>query len=94
MSKMKNDLFSLPYGIKVVQHSYRTAFIPSDSIMFSMDRRNAEATCFEKDLALKAGAFVDNHTAYACTTREGQTFYIMCSDSSIHIGMKLIQQNW
>ena len=94
MPTNKIDLFSFPYGMKVTCHPYRTSVIYSDDIIFTINRDSDEGKKFEDKLAKMADVQKDNHTGYTCELRGGSKFYVMCTDSSIHIGLKIHIGGW
>ena len=77
------------FRVDVEQYRYRTARV--NHILFSTVR-----DCFlETKLAERAGMRKDNHTVYKITNRDtNESIYIWFTDSSMHIGLDVIEGDW
>lgn len=90
---MKDKLFKLDFGIKVKFYPYRRAMVYG--VFFEVNRFSEEARNFEKELNRKAGEkYIDNHTAYTITNRDGSMIHISCSDDVMRFGSVLEEKAW
>ena len=86
------NILALEFASKVTQHPYRTASV-YDTVML-IDRLSDQGKKFEEELAKKAGAKTDNHTAYTIDLLNGKKMYVACSDFKIRIGLSIEERNW
>lgn len=83
------------YGKRVICYPYRTAKVVGAYLRF--DRNSREAEMIEDQLAKLAGVSKDNHTTYAIVPEkeeDGAPLFVWCSDSTMKIGTKLIEESW
>lgn len=73
---------------KVTQYPYRKARIIHTLVKVPRNDK------IEKLLLKKAGKQQDNHTMYKITYEDGMSVVVMCSDSTMRLGIGVMEKSW
>lgn len=86
-------MLKIEFDAKVNFYPYRSAHVYG--VFFEMDRYSEDAKKFEEKLNKMAGEkYIDNHTAYTITNRNGDSIHVSCSDMKIRFGSVLKEEVW